>query len=83
MSVHRPSCTSIIFHFLLPFIGGLFDPPEGEPLHKLGMQARSLDGKIEYMGGCAMMGQLTQVNFQLKDEWRDPVQSLPSNIDKG
>nr|XP_039251251.1 transmembrane protein KIAA1109-like isoform X2 [Styela clava] len=61
----------------------LLDPANGDPLHKLGMQAESLDGRIEYMGGCVMMGQLTNVDFQLRDEWRDPVQSIPSNMDKG
>uniref|UniRef100_H2YW78 Bridge-like lipid transfer protein family member 1 C-terminal domain-containing protein n=1 Tax=Ciona savignyi TaxID=51511 RepID=H2YW78_CIOSA len=60
----------------------LLEPEGKDPLHKILVKMRSLDGRIEYMGGCVMMGRLTSVNLKLSDEWKGPKLSIPTSIEK-
>lgn len=62
--------------------GRLTDPADREPLHKLCVHIDAMEGRIEYMGTICMMGQLTNANLELGDEWLNPTLSLPSNSDK-
>ena len=43
---------------------------------------QSLDGRIEYMGGCIMIGKLTKVDLKLSDEWKAPKPSLLNSVEK-
>ena len=60
----------------------LLEPSATEPRHKLFVMMHSLDGRIEYMGGCIMMGKLTKVVLKLSDEWKGPKLSIPTNLEK-
>nr|XP_026696686.1 transmembrane protein KIAA1109 [Ciona intestinalis] len=60
----------------------LMDPEGKDPLHKILVKMHSLDGRIEYMGSCVMMGRLTSVNLKLSDEWKGPKLSIPTSIEK-
>ena len=60
----------------------LLEPILAEPRHKLCVMMRSLDGRIEYMGGCIMMGKLTGGKLKLSDEWKGPKLSIPTSVEK-
>ena len=52
--------------------GHLLDPGNSAPMHNISVKVQSLDGRIEYMGGCVMIGRLTSSVLTLGDEWKEP-----------
>ncbi|XP_076826116.1 bridge-like lipid transfer protein family member 1 isoform X2 [Clavelina lepadiformis] len=60
----------------------LLDPISADPQHNIAVKMNSLDGRIEYMGSCIMMGKLTMVSVKLGDEWKGPKTSIPTSVEK-